>query len=167
MRAKGHARTVLVAAIACTAAVIGAYLALGGATYKPLETADPCEPRPEPSEERPLAEDLALSALDGAACSLRVPREQLVLALATPEGRSEFAERYKLADETIEAAVDAGLERAIDDAQSDDRISPVEAVLLREAANALPTGLVIDALGSSAGRSVLEVVEELVGEATG
>ena len=167
MRPMGQERTVLVTAIACTAAVIGTYLALGGATYKPLDTADPCEPRPEPSEERPLAEDLALSALDGAACSLRVPREQLVLALATPEARSEFAQRYRLSDETIDAAVDAGLERAIGDAQSGDRISAVEAALLREAAKALPTGLVIDALGSSAGRSVLEVVEELVGETTG
>lgn len=155
-------RAVLAAGIACAAAVIGAYLALGGAGYKPLEVADPCEPRPEPAQERGLAEEIALSALDGAACSLRVPREELTLAIATPEARAEFAERYNLTGDEIEAAVDAGLERAIDDAEADGRLSGFEATLLREATGALPVGVVIDALQTSAGQSVLEVVQDLL-----
>ena len=155
-------RAVLAAGIACAAVVIGAYLALGGASYKPLEVADPCEPRPEPAQERGLAEEIALSALDGAACSLRVPREELTLAIATPEARAEFAERYNLTDDEIEAAVDAGLERAIGDAEADGRLSGFEATLLREATGALPVGVVIDALQTSAGQSVLEVVQDLL-----
>lgn len=162
MRALREGRSILAAAIACAAALIGAYLALGGATYNPLAPADPCEPRAEPVEERDLAEDLALSALDGAACSLRVPREQLALALVTPEERAEFADRYNLSDDAIEAAVDAGVERAIDDAEADGRLSSFEAALLREATGALPTELVIDALQSSEGASILEIVEELL-----
>jgi hypothetical protein len=154
---------VLFAAIASAVVVIGIYLALGGATYKPLEVADPCDPRPEPAgEERGLAEQLALSALDGAACSLRVPREELALALATPEARAEFADQHNLSDESIEAAVDAGLERAIADAEADGDLSSLEAGLLRRAADAVPVGVVIDALQTSAGQSALEIAEDLL-----
>ena len=156
---------VLASAIVATAAVIGLYLALGGATYKPLEVADPCEPRAEPAgTERALAEELALSALDGAACSLQVPREELALAVATPEQRAEFAERYNLSDEAIEQAVEAALNRAIDDGVEDGRLSSIEATLLRQAVAAVPIGFVIDALQTSAGSSVLGIVEDLLRE---
>jgi hypothetical protein len=152
----------LAAALIATVAVIGSYLALGGASYKPLDVADPCDPRAEATEDRGLLEDIALSALDGAACSLRVPREELALALATPESRVTFGDEYNLSDEAIEAAVETGLDRAISDAQDEGRIGSFEAGLLRSAADAVPTGLVIDALQTSAGKSVLEVAEDLL-----
>lgn len=158
-------RGLLAAALVAAVAVIGLYLALGGATYKPLEVADPCDPRPEvEAEERGLLEDIALSALDGAACSLRVPREELALAIATPEGRAEFGETYNLSDEAIEAAVESGLERAIEDAESEGRLSGFEAGLLRRAADVVPIGIVIDALQTSAGEDVLGVAGDLLRE---
>lgn len=158
-------RPVLAGALVGAVALIAAYLALGGASYKPLEVADPCDPRPEPAgEERGLAEDLALSALDGAACALRVPREELALAIATPEGRAEFTERYNIDDAALEAAIEAALDRAIADAEAEGRISSIEATLLRNAADAIPVGVIIDVLQTSPGSSVLEVVEDLLGE---
>lgn len=154
----------LAGSILATAAVIGLYLALGGATYKPLEVADPCDPRPEAAgaEERGLLENIALSTLDGAACALRVPREELALALATPEGRVAFGEEYKLSDEAIEAAVESGLDRAISDAEDEGRIGGFEAGILRSTADTVPTGILIDALQTSAGKSVLEFAEDLL-----
>ena len=44
------------------------------------------------SRSRP--QQFALSALDGAACELRVSRETLAVALATAESRQEFAAEY-------------------------------------------------------------------------
>lgn len=161
--------TVLTAGVLASVVLLGAYLALGGATYKPLEVADPCDPRPEQTgaEERGLAEDLALSALDGAACALRVPREELALALATPEARAEFGEQYNLSDEEIESAVDSALARAVDDAEAEDRLSGFEAEILRRASDAVPVGLVIDALQTGTGESVLGIAEDLLREQLG
>lgn len=157
-------RAVLAAAVVATALVVGIYLALGGATYKPLEVQDPCDPRPDAElEERTLLERLALSALDGAACELRVPREDLALAIADEDARADFAERFNVSDEAIENAAEAGLMRAIDDAEAEGAISSFEAGLLRTAAGQLPVGTVIDLLQTSAGRSVLDLVQDLLG----
>lgn len=162
-RAEPSRGRVLVGAVVCVVALLGTYLALGGASYKPLEVANPCEPRPESTREaRSLTESLALSALDGAACSLRVTREELALAIASPEARAEFAQTYNISDESLDTALEAALQRAIDDAEDDGRISVIEATLLREAADTIPVGLVIDALQSSTGRSALEVAEDLL-----
>jgi hypothetical protein len=73
-------------AIACSAAavliLVGAYLALGGASYAPAKVADPCAPRDwrNPQGLQAVAEQIVLSALDGAACELHVSREEIVLA---------------------------------------------------------------------------------------
>ncbi|CAN5541321.1 hypothetical protein BH10ACT11_BH10ACT11_11390 [soil metagenome] len=154
----------LVAAVAVGVALLGGYLLLGGATYKPLPVNDPCSPRlePEASQEQ-LLQRIVLSALDGAACELRVPREDLALALASEDGRAAFAERYGISDEETEAAVKAGLARAIDDAKDRDEISSFEAGLLSTATSRLPVGTVIDVLQSSAGKSVLDVAKSLLG----
>ena len=75
-----------------TAAVlvlVGLYLALGGASYAPAKVADPCAARSwrSPQGFEAVAEQIVLSALDGAACQLHVSREDMVLALANPDRR--------------------------------------------------------------------------------
>ena len=127
-------------AVVASVALVAAYLAAGGASYEPTAVADPCEPRewrsPEGVEE--TAEQFTLSALDGAACELRVSRETLAVALATDEGRREFAEEYGIDDTELEAAVQAGLARAVDDAERAGAISPLVATGLRAVVTNLP-----------------------------
>ena len=76
-------RSIAWATVAAVALVV-AYLALGGASYAPAKVADPCATRDwrEPQGVEEVAEQIALSGLDGAACELDVSREEMVLALA-------------------------------------------------------------------------------------
>ena len=122
-------------ALAATLAValVATYLALGGSSYEPSEVRDPCEPRPwrEPEGLEESAEQFGLSALDGAACELRVTRETLAVAIASEETRQEFIEEYGVTDERWETAIRAGLLRAVDDAEEAGAISSAVAVPLR------------------------------------
>ena len=92
-----------------------------------------------------LTQQLTLSALDGAACELHVSRETLVLALGTPEGRSEFANDPRLA-----AALRAGLIRAVDDAERAGAIPGIVADGLREVARNLPDDQLVAAVMDAA-----------------
>ena len=109
----------LAVAIAVSLALIGTYLALGGASYKPVEVADPCKPRPieKPQGGGEVLQQVALSALDGAACELGVSREDLTLALADRNSRDRFLREHGVTDQAFEQALRAGLLRAVDDAQ--------------------------------------------------
>jgi hypothetical protein len=133
-------RWLVVGAAAASVTLVAAYLAAGGASYEPTAVADPCQPRewrsPEGVEE--TAEQFTLSALDGAACELQVSRETLAVALATDESRREFAEEYGIDDAELEAAVQAGLARAVDDAERAGAISPLVADGLRGVVTSLP-----------------------------
>jgi hypothetical protein len=133
-------RGLVLAALTASAALVIAYLVAGGGDYEPTAVADPCAPRewrdPEGVEE--AAEQFALSALDGAACELQVSRETLAVALATPESRAEFAAEHGIDDGELEAAVRAGVVRAIDDAERADALAPLVADGLRLVAARLP-----------------------------
>jgi hypothetical protein len=155
----------LVTAAGASGLLIVLYLALGGATYKPLEVADPCEPRSleQLREREDVVELLLLSTLDGAACRLRVTREELTLAVATPEALREFARTHHVRDEQIENAVRAGLERAVQDAQRVDAVTAFEAMLLREAIQRVPVSVLIDALQTDAGGDLLDLLSDLLG----
>jgi hypothetical protein len=135
-----RARIMVGASAAAAALLVIAYLAAGGASYEPAKVRDPCQPREwrSPDTLQEIAEQFTLSALDGAACDLHVSRETLARALATPESRERFAERYGIDDAELEEAVRAGVVRAIDDAVDAGALNPLLAVPLREAALHLP-----------------------------
>ncbi len=156
---------VLVASIAASLAVLGIYLALGGASYKPAEVADPCEPRPlvAPEGLDATLQQIALSALDGAACELQVTREDLLAALADPATRITFLDEREISDETLEAAVRSGLQRAYDDAVMTGTIDGLEAFLLGEAIELAPIDLVVDVAQSETGQEAAAALEDLVG----
>jgi MFS family permease len=151
-------------AILAAGGLVGTHLALGGASYEPLEVADPCKPRPAErlSGRDQVLQRIGLSALDGAACRLRVTREELVLALADEDARRAFAEEHRISDEALERAVRGGLERAIDEADRIEAISPLEAELLRRAQASLPVSTIIRALGSSTGQGILGFLTDLL-----
>jgi hypothetical protein len=123
-----------------SAALAGSYLAAGGASYAPAEVKDPCDPRPwrDPGNLQEAAEQFSLSALDGAACELGVSREVVAQALASPDARAEFADRYDVDDAELEAAVRAGLLRGINDAEAAGALSPVLAGPLRQLTQSVP-----------------------------
>jgi hypothetical protein len=121
---------------------IVASLALVVASYEPTPVKDPCQPRAwrSPDSLDQLAQQLTLSALDGAACELHVSRETVVLALGTPEGRAEFANDPRLAD-----ALRAGLLRAVDDAERAGAIPGIVAEALRQGIESLPADQLVAA----------------------
>jgi hypothetical protein len=132
-------------AAAASIALVAVYLAAGGASYEPTPVADPCEPREwrAPDSVDETVEQFTLSALDGAACELQVSRETLAVALATEEGRREFAAEYGVDDAELETAVHAGLERAVDDAERAGAIEPFVASGLRAVVTNLPVDAAI------------------------
>jgi hypothetical protein len=155
----------LAVAIALSLALIGTYLALGGASYKPVGVADPCKPRPieKPQGGGQVLQQVALSALDGAACDLGVSREDLTLALADRNSRERFLREHRVTDEALEQALRAGLLRAVDDARRVDALSDLEASIIRAAIERLPIGVVIDVLERASGRGVLDLFDDLLG----
>ncbi len=143
----------LVAALGAVVAVLVPYLALGGASYEPTPVADPCVVRDwrDPGGVQTVLEQIALSALDGAACELGVSREDLVLAVRDEASLDAFAIEHGISRADAERAVENGLERALDDAEEADALPGFVASLARRAIEALPPWLVLDALDSLRG----------------
>jgi len=146
-------RIVIAAAVVAGAGLPGAYLALGGAQYEPPAVADPCVTREwrDPDGLEQLAEQIVLSALDGAACDLRVSRETLVMALATDQTRAEFARERGIDEARLEDSVRRGLVRSIDDAEKAGALAGWQAGILRPAAARLPVDEILDLVGRITG----------------
>lgn len=166
MRA-GRGTILLVAAIAAAVALPAIYLAAGGSSYAPEKPRDPCKHRawrnPESLDE--IAQQFTLSALDGAACQLGVSRETLARALATPETRKRFAERYGIGDAELVRAIRAGLVRAVDDAEEAGALPSLVAGPLREYLKSIPLDRAIELLHNA--RSIFEGAEGLLGPIQG
>lgn len=160
-------RTLVIGAIVASLALVGAYLAAGGSSYTPEKTQNPCKPRPwsNPQSLGEIANQFTNSALDGAACQLGVSRETLARALATPEARKRFAERYGITDAKLAKAIRAGLLRAVDDAEEAGALSPLLAAPLRETLQRIPLQEAIELIQDA--RSLLSNVQNFLGPASG
>lgn len=128
------------------AGVVGAYVALGGGDYTPLTVADPCQPRewraPEGSQE--WAEQVALSALDGAACDLGISRERAALAISSEEALTRFMAERGIDDARVEEALRKGLLRAVDDGERAGAWGSLTAGALRLAIPRLPVDRLLE-----------------------
>jgi hypothetical protein len=133
---------------AAAAALVIVYLALGGASYTPAAVADPCAPRDwrEPDGFQEVAEQIVLSALDGAACELHVSREEMVLAFASRASLERFAREHRLSDRDVEELVRSGLVRAVDDAERAGALNDLLADLLRGIVRRVPVDEILDLL---------------------
>jgi hypothetical protein len=153
------------AAIVSVLILVGAYLAAGGSSYTPEKTQDPCQQRPwsDPEGLGEIANQFSNSALDGAACQLGVSRETLARALATPEARERFRERYGIDDGKLARAIRAGLLRAIDDAEEAGALSPFLAGPLRGAIEEIPLDQAIELIDNA--DSILGGVDSFLGPA--
>lgn len=164
-QARLRGRLLVGGAIAAALALVGAYLAAGGSSYTPEKTRDPCKHRPwsNPRGLGEIANQFTTSALDGAACKLGVSREALARALASPEARERFAERYGIDDAKLARAIRAGLVRAVDDAEDAGALSPLLAGPLRSTVERIPLEQAIELIRDA--RSVLGNVQSLFGPA--
>jgi hypothetical protein len=155
----------VVGAVVASLVLVGAYLAAGGSSYEPEKVQDPCQPRPwsNPQGLSEIANQFTVSALDGAACKLGVSREALARALATPEARERFKEKYGINDAKLAKAVRAGLVRAVDDAEEAGALSPILAVPLRETVQRIPLDQAIEFINDA--ESFLGNVNSFLGPA--
>jgi hypothetical protein len=160
-----RAQVLVATAIVSALALVGVYLAAGGSSYTPEQVRDPCKQRPwsNPQGLGELANQFTSSALDGAACQLGVSREELAQALATPQGREEFTERYGIDDAELARAIRAGLVRAVDDAEEAGALSPLIAGPLRDTVESIPLEQAIDLLNNA--RSIFGGVQSFLGPA--
>jgi hypothetical protein len=133
---------------AASVALVATYLALGGASYAPARVADPCAPRDwrNPGDVEEVAEQIVLSALDGAACELGVSREETVLAFESRDSLRRFAREQGVSDDELERIVHAALVRAIDDADDADAIPSTVARILRAVATRVPVDELLELL---------------------
>jgi hypothetical protein len=138
----------IVGAVVAAAALVGLYLALGGASYEPAAVADPCEMRDwrEPSGFQEVVEQIALSGLDGAACELGVSREEMVLAFESRDSLEQFARDQGISDDELAALVREGIDRALDDAVAADALNSTLAALIRGAVERIPVERLLDFL---------------------
>jgi MFS family permease len=144
----GRGARPFLAAGGVAAAVLVPYLALGGASYEPTPVADPCRQREwrDPGDLQAVLEQVALSALDGAACELDVSREDLVLALRSEESLDEFAEERGITRAEAEQVVDDALDRAVEDAEEAGALSGFIAELVARTIDEIPPWALLDAL---------------------
>ncbi len=139
----------VVAALVVSLALVAAYLALGGASYAPAQVADPCAQRDwrDPSGLTEVAEQIALSALDGAACELGTTREEVVLAFESRSELERFARAHGIEDDELEELVRTGLVRAVDDAERADALGGTTADLMRTLVRRIPFEALLDLPG--------------------
>jgi hypothetical protein len=167
VNAERRSQVLVVGSIVAALVLVGAYLAAGGSSYTPAKTQDPCKHRPwrNPEGLQQIAEQFTLSALDGAACQLGVSRETLARALATPESRERFTDRYEISDAKLARAVRAGLLRAVDDAEEAGALSPLLAAPLRETLRNIPLDQAIELINNA--ESLLDDVQGFLGPVEG
>jgi hypothetical protein len=158
-------RCLVIGAIVASLALVGVYLAAGGASYTPEKSKNPCKQRPwtNPGSLQEIAQQISLSALDGAACELGVSRETLARALTTEEARQRFAKRYGIDDAKLAEAIRAGLVRAVTDAEKAGALSPIIAGPLRGFVEDIPLDQAIELVKN--GSSVIESFRSFLGPA--
>jgi hypothetical protein len=110
---------ILAALVLGAVTLVAVELANGAAEPVPPVSKPPCQPRP-PFEGGGISgtiQRVVLEGLDGAACRLGTTREELVLSLSPSSSSSRRWDRR-----TIEAAIRAGLNEAIDNEQRQGKI---------------------------------------------
>jgi hypothetical protein len=138
----------LLVAAALALGLAGAYAALGGGSYKPVAVADPCAQRQRAGSGGVSGgiESVVLSALDGAACTLGVSREELVLALRSEEAFDSFSAEHGIERDEAEQAIHDGLVSAVDEAEEDGTLPGFVAPFVRKAAEEVSPWLILETL---------------------
>ncbi|HEX6663244.1 MAG TPA: hypothetical protein VF025_06175 [Gaiellaceae bacterium] len=134
------ALVILLALFVAAVALVAVELGKGAASSGPT-VANPCKPRaPFPgSGLDATVQRIVLDGLDGAACSLRTTREELVLSL----GPESDARPRRWDEHTIEVAIRSGLRRSVDEAERRGDIPPLIARAARRVVADAPIDVLI------------------------
>jgi MFS family permease len=158
----GRAVLALPAALALLAVgLVGAEVSAGANDYGRYAESRPCDAIPIPatppidapadpypgSNVDALVQRVAYGALNGAACELGMSRERFVLALA---GQPGF-DTVRWDSPTVERAVRAGVERAVDDADTRGDLPGWLARLVGATVSRMPIGKILEVLGITGG----------------
>lgn len=120
---------------AAAVALIAVELGMGAIDAGKTNLADPCTAKPHLSESGffgsidAAVQRIALSGLNGAACSLHTSREELVLSFA-PSVRTE---KVRWSQATIRKALRAGIDKAVHDTAGTGVLADTLALVLRAA----------------------------------
>jgi hypothetical protein len=128
-----------------TLGLVGAELAAGARDVGRYAAQDPCTTSPDTFSGGGLdgvAQRIALSALDGAACELDTTRERLVLSIDPDSGYADVT----WDDDTAEQALRVGARRAIDDADERGSLPGPIASILRFAVDRAPVDWLVEGL---------------------
>ncbi len=131
--------TATAAAVLVSAALVAAYLALGGGDFEPAPAPEPCGRQAQSVDQgvTGTVERVGLNALNRAACDLGIPRERLLLGLA---GEADL----QVDPQRRTDAFRAGLRSAIDEEERAGRLGGTQAFVLRQAIDFLPVDALIE-----------------------
>ncbi len=126
----------LIGLVVAAGALLGVEARAGGADLGRSTLSDPCvvSPREVGGGIDATLQGVVLDGLAGAACELRVSRENLVLSFGSDVGN----ERVPWSPSVVEQAVRSGVVRAIDDADERGSLNAVVADILRALARRAP-----------------------------
>lgn len=136
----------MIAAALVALLLVGGYRLAGGGGYRPSTVPSPCLGRHwGPVNSLGSAEnELALSALDGAACRLHTSAADLALALGDNRSLAQFQTAHHISNTELAAATQAGVDQAISDGERSGAIDSTVATVLRYAVGALPEHWLLD-----------------------
>lgn len=153
---RGGLLLVLLALIAGGGLIAG-FVALGGTERlrtQAVVSADPCT-APVPAGQGGAAEveatAILLGSLNAAACTLGVPRGDLVLALGRGDGIDEAAQQLGVAPQALEDAVLGALTTAVDEEEAAGRLAPTTALAVRTLIDVMPADQLLAAVRNDSG----------------
>jgi hypothetical protein len=154
------------AALIAVIAVIGVNLAAGGADYNADKPADPCVARkaaPVAPQIDPVAQQVVLTGLDEAACSLGISRERLLLALASPSDQDELIADLGTTKAQLAQTLKAGMKKGIEKLDKSGRLPKVSALLpdIIKELNLGAAGSLVNAIPDSVVDEVLPTADVL------
>lgn len=156
MRRAGLALVVLAAVVGV--GLVAAFAALGGTDrLRPSATAaavDPCTAKvavAEGSGAEAEASTLLLTALNAAACSLHVSREELVLALGSGDGIDGAAQMLGVQPQALQESVIGAITKTADTESAAGRLTPTTALAIRTLVDVVPPEQLLAAVRNESG----------------
>ena len=153
---RGGLLLVLLALIAGGGLIMG-FVALGGTDRLRTQVAASADPwtAPVPAGQGGAAEveatAILLGSLNAAACTLGVPRADLVLALGRGDGIDDAAQQLGVAPQALEDAVLGALTTAIDEEEAAGRLTPTTALAVRTLIDVVPADQLLAAVRNDSG----------------
>jgi hypothetical protein len=137
--------------------LVAGFVALGGTeNLQPTQvaTADPCVSAVVSQQGDAMeaeASSILLTSLNTAACSLRVSREDLVLALASGEGISGAAELLGVQPTALQESVLGAIEETVADETAAGRLTPTTALAIQTLIDVVPPDQLLAAVRNEGG----------------